>query len=78
MKRREMMPIGHDQAQMWQLSTDCSVERMQLQPLQVVGLPKPLTVKIDFDAATTEQLIERLTVLRQQMLPAPPRPAHRH
>ena len=71
--KRGMMPIELDQAQIWQLSDDRRTVRMQLPRLPVDGLPKPLTVKIDFDAGTIEQIIERLTVLRTQMLPARPR-----
>ena len=34
-------------------------------------LPKPIAVKVDLDAGLTEQMIDRLTVLRMQMLPKP-------
>ena len=33
---------------------------------------QPLRVNIDFGAGVIEQMIERLTVLRLQMLPKPP------
>lgn len=49
---------------------------MQLPGLPVDCLPQPLTVKIDFDAGTIDQVIGRLTVLRAQMLPAQPEPAN--
>jgi len=42
--------------------------------LPVQGTPEPLMVKIDFDAGAVEQIIERLTVLRAQMLLAQPTP----
>ena len=42
---------------------------MHLPGLPIVGLPKPLSVKIDFDAGVIDQIIERLLVLRAQMLP---------
>ena len=45
--------------------------RMTLPPLPVAGLPKPIAVKINLDAGVTEQMIDRLTVLRMQMLPKP-------
>ena len=66
-------PIEHDQAQMWQLSADRISVRMQF-GLPVQGTPEPLMVKIDFDAGAVEQIIERLTVLRAQMLLAQPTP----
>lgn len=78
MKTREMMPIEHDQAQMWQLSADRRSVRMELPGLPVEGIPEPLRVKINFDAGVIDQMIERLLVLRAQMLPPPPKPAERH
>jgi hypothetical protein len=77
-KRREMMPIEHDQAQMWQLSTDRRRVRMELPPLRVEGLRDRLRVKLDFDAGVVDQMIERLLVLRAQMLPALPAPTKRN
>jgi len=78
MKPSDMMPIEHDQAQMWQLSADRRSVRMQLPALPVQGMPEPLRVKIHFDAGVIDQMIERLLVLRAQMLPPPPKPAQRH
>ena len=60
MKRADMMPMEHDPAQMWQLSADWRTMRMELPGLPIDGLPKPLTVKIDFDAGVVAQMIERL------------------
>jgi len=51
---------------------------MELPGLPVDGLPEPLQVKIDFNAGIVDQIIERLLVLRAQMLPAPARPSERH
>jgi hypothetical protein len=45
---------------------------MTLPPLRVAGLPKPIAVKVDLDAGVTEQMIDRLTVLRMQMTIAAP------
>jgi len=47
-----MMPMEHDQAQMRQLSADRRTVRMQLPGLPIESLPKPLTLKIAFDAGT--------------------------
>jgi hypothetical protein len=75
MKPSAMMPIEHDQAHMWRLSADRRSIRMELPGLSIDGMPEPLRVKIDFDAGTIDDMIERLLVLRAQMLPAP---AKRH
>ena len=72
------MAIEHDQAQMWQLSADRRRVRMELPGLRIEGIPEPLRVKLHFDARTVDQIIERLLVLRVQMLPAPVKPTERH
>jgi hypothetical protein len=46
--------------------------------LPIEGLARPLTVKIDFDAGVIDQMIERLLVLRAQMIPVPLRPSLRN
>ena len=71
MKPRNMMSMEHDQAQMWQLSTDRRNVRMELPGLAIEGMPEPIKVKINFDAGVVDQIIERLLVLRMQMLPKP-------
>jgi hypothetical protein len=70
--RGNMMPIEHEQVWMWTLSADRRSVRMTLPPLPVNGLSEPIAVKIDFGAGIIEQMIERLTMLRLQMLPKPP------
>jgi hypothetical protein len=77
MKPSDMMPIDHDKAQMWQLNADRRSMRMQF-GLPIQGTPEPLLVKIDFDAGMIDQMIERLLVLRAQMLPALPKPGKRN
>ena len=72
MKREDMMPIEQEQVWMWTLSADRRSVRMTLPPLPVNGLSEPIAVKIDFGAGVIEQMIERLTMLRLQMLPKPP------
>ena len=61
---------GHDADRA--LADDRRSLRMSLPGLPVDALPKPITVKIDFDAGVIDQMIERLTVLRAKMLPKPP------
>ena len=64
----------HDQHGMtWTLADDRRSVRMQLPPLPVAGLPKPLNVFLKFDAATVDEILQRLSELRAQMLPAPQR-----
>ena len=65
------MRIEHEQEQMWTLSADRRSVRMTLPPLPVAGMPEPISVKIKFDAGVIEQMINRLTMLRLQMLPKP-------
>jgi hypothetical protein len=71
MKPTDMMPIVHHQTEMWRLNADRRSVRMELPGLPVAGLPAPIKVNVDFDTGTIDQMIERLLVLRAQMLPAP-------
>ena len=47
--------------------------RQQMPPIPLAGVPKPVVVHLDFDAETVDAMLERLSVLRAQMLPAPQR-----
>ena len=78
MKREEMMPVTMDPATMWTLNADKKSVRLTLPPLPLAGHARPLYVALDFEAATVEEMIDRLTVLRAQMLPALPKPNSRH
>jgi hypothetical protein len=69
MKRKDMMPIAADQALVWTLRPSRRLVRMQLPDLPIAGLPEPLRVVMDFDALTVDAIIERLSLLRTQMLP---------
>jgi hypothetical protein len=66
------MPIYAPAAQLWTLSADRTVIGLQLPPLRLADLPKPLDVHLDFDAETVDAILERLTVLPAQMDPPPP------
>ena len=57
--------------EMWTLSEDQEAVRMHLPPVQIEGLPKPVIVSLSFTAANIDDILERLTMLRSQMLPAP-------
>jgi hypothetical protein len=41
-------------------------------------MPEPLAVYMDFDAVTVDAMLERLTILRRQMLPPLPAPRDRN
>jgi hypothetical protein len=51
---------------------------LTLSPLSLADQAKPLFVALDFEAATVEEMIDRLTVLRAEMLPAVPKRESRH
>jgi hypothetical protein len=78
MKKENMMSIANDQETIWTLSTDGRTIRFALPPLTLAGMPEPINVSIDFDARTIEAILDRLTILRSQMLPAPPTPNKRN
>ena len=71
MKRIHMMPIAAEQGTLWTLSEDRKYVRLLLPPLPIAGLPEMAIMKMDFDAGTVDEIIERLSVLRGQMLPSP-------
>ena len=56
---------------MWTLSDDAETVRLQLPPLPLDGIPEPLRIHLDFDAAMVDEILLRLTLLRSQMAPAP-------
>lgn len=64
--------IGAKQAQIWTLTTDRKLLCLNVPELPILGLPQPLRVTMHFDARTVDAMLERLTVLRAQMLPALP------
>ena len=68
------MPVKASQATMWTLSEDRWLVRLAVPPLPIAGMPEPLAVYMDFDAKSVDAMIERLTVLRSQMLPPLPAP----
>lgn len=58
---------------MWTLSSDRANVRLQVPPLLLDGFLEPLRIHLDFDAAMVDAILQRLTVLRAQMLPEPTR-----
>src|SRR5262245_42254767 len=78
MKNHGMMPIPANTSTMWTLNEDRKTVRFSLPPLRHGSLPEPLMVFMDLDAGTVDEIVDRLTVLRAQMVPAPPKPASRN
>ena len=72
-KQLGMMPIEHGMEKMWQLSNGGSTVRLSLPGLPVEGAPEPLHIHIEFDAGVVDLMIDRLTMLRAQMKPPPPK-----
>jgi hypothetical protein len=78
MDKHDMMPIKASQATMWMLSEDRELVRLAVPPLRIAGMAESLAVFMDFDAQSVDAMIERLTILRSQILPAPPKPEKRN
>jgi hypothetical protein len=53
--------------QMWTLNDDRQSVKLSLPPLPLRGLPEPLRLTTDFDADMVEEMLTRLTLLRQQI-----------
>jgi hypothetical protein len=60
-------------AQLWRLSDDHRTVRMRLPPLKLDSFKRPVEIHFDFEADTIDQIVQRLTELRLQMLPPPQR-----
>jgi hypothetical protein len=69
MPRETRMPITADPTIMWSLSADRKAIRQVLPPMVVAGMREPLRIGLDFDAPTIDAMLERLAILRSQMLP---------
>ena len=65
------MPADMPAERMWTLSDDRETVLLQLPPLPIDGMPEPLRVHLDFDAEMVDEILQRLTVLRAQMLASP-------
>jgi len=66
------LPVSPKRADMWVLSTDRRTVRFNLPPVPFAGhaIARPLALHLDSDAASIDEMIERLVALRSQMLPA--------
>jgi hypothetical protein len=67
------MVANADPAVMWTLSEDRRRIRFALPPLPMAGGGEPLVITMNLDAEAVDGAIERLTMLRVQMLPGPRR-----
>ena len=77
MDRKDMMPVDAAAEALFVLSEDSNSVRLALL-LPIAGMPKPITVFMDFDAKAIDTILERLTVLRGRMLPPLPSPHKRN
>jgi hypothetical protein len=78
MNEENMMLIPAERAAIWRLSADRKTVRLALPPLPIAGQPEPIKIYVDFNADTIDATLERLSILRGQMLPPPPAPAKRN
>ena len=66
----DRMSVEQNPAEMFTLLNRETVCQ-RLPDLPVSGIPEPLRIHLDFDAESVDEMIERLTALRAQILPAP-------
>jgi hypothetical protein len=69
MNEENMMLIPAERAATWRLSADRKTVRLALPPLPIAGQPEPIKIYVDFNADTIDATLERLSILRGQMLP---------
>jgi hypothetical protein len=55
------------------LSTDRRTIRLQLPPFRLARRKTPIEIHLDFEAEAVDEMLQRLTELRAQMLPPPVR-----
>jgi hypothetical protein len=78
MKNEDMRPIVAEHEFMWTLSADRKTVRLTLPPLSLDGIPEPISIHMNFDAETVDEMLERLSFLRSRMLPPLPAPTKRN
>ena len=67
-----MADVQIQQQEMWTLADDRRTVRLTL-PEVTVTKPGPVSIRIDLDAVAIDAILARLTRLRVQMMPPPPR-----
>jgi len=78
MDPKDMMPVEMSDRTMWTLSSDRKTVRLALPPLRLPVWAEPIAPSWTSDAETVDAMLERLTILRGQMLPPLPAPNKRH
>ena len=73
MEDEDMLPVSVETARMWTISEDRLTVRLNLPPIMLEDLERPLGLVLDFEAGAVDEIIERLSVLRAGMLPPPAR-----
>ena|SRR5215468_11171559 len=64
MRHQDMMPVKIDVTAMWTLSSDRRSIRLTLPRLPLAHMAQPVTIVLDVEASTVDEIIDRLTVLR--------------
>jgi len=77
-EQENLVPIEAEQKQIGVLLPGRKKVRMMVPDLPIAGLSQPLRVHMDFDTGTVDQILDRLTILRSQMLPRPQAPKKRN
>jgi hypothetical protein len=68
----DAMPVDLEPGEMFTL-LDCQTVRLQLPTLTVIGIGRAVAHSSGFRRRRGRRMLERLTVLRTQMLPTPQR-----
>ena len=68
----ELMPIDAEQEQSGPSCRGENMSACSFHLCQSKACPTPVNIHLDFDAGTVDEMLDRLTVLRAQMLPKPP------
>jgi hypothetical protein len=68
------MPVASNQEVSWNLSDDRKTVRLDIPPLRLARIRQPIVVQICFDALAVDTILNRLAMLRAQMLPKLPAP----
>jgi hypothetical protein len=78
MNKEDIVPIAAERPTVCRLSADRKTVRLALPPLPIAGQPEPIALYVDFNADTLDAMLERLSILRGQMLPSLPAPNKRN
>lgn len=65
------MPVNWSQVHLWRLSPGPPHRSPTAAPLRLAGHKKALDIHLDFEAATVDEILQRLTELRTRMEPPP-------